>query len=105
MKIYVVNTSKEFFWFYATKKEAMKKIKQLQKKADIENAEYKKLIESRDEDDVITTTGDNETVWVGDYDHIDYNTYEFEPNKKGLIHAMQDGLGLVSFDSVGDTNE
>ena len=103
MKIYVVNTNMEFFWFYATKKEAMKKIKLLKKEADIENAEYKKLIESRDSE--IIVTGGTNKVWVGDYDHIDINTYEFEPNKKGLIHAMQDGLGLVSRDSVGDTNE
>ena len=103
MKIYVVNTNMEFFWFYATKKEAMKKIKLLKKEADIENAEYKKLIESRDSE--IIVNGGTNKVWVGDYDHIDINTYEFEPNKKGLIHAMQDGLGLVSRDSVGDTNE
>ena len=103
MKIYVVNTNMEFFWFYATKKEAMKKIKLLKKEADIENAEYKKSIESRDSE--IIVNGGTNKVWVGDYDHIDINTYEFEPNKKGLIHAMQDGLGLVSRDSVGDTNE
>jgi hypothetical protein len=100
MKIYVVNTSSEFFWFYATKKEAMKKIKLLKKEADIENAKYKK---SRDSE--IIVTGGTNKVWAKDYDHIDINTYEFEPNKKGLIHAMQDGLGLVSRDSVGDTNE
>jgi len=103
MKIYVVNTNMEFFWFYATKKEAMKKIKLLKKEADIENAEYKKSIESRDSE--IIVTGGTNKVWAGDYDHIDINTYEFESNKKGLIHAMQDGLGLVSRDSVGDTNE
>ena len=103
MKIYVVNTNMEFFWFYATKKEAMKKIKLLKKEADIENAEYKKLIESRDS--AIIATGGTNKVCVGDYDHIDIHTYEFEPNKKGLIHAMQDGLGLVSFDSIGDTDE
>ena len=103
MKIYVVDTSREFFWFYATKKEAMKKIKLLKKEADIENAEYKKLIESRDS--AIIATGGTNKVCVGDYDHIAIHTYEFEPNKKGLIHAMQDGLGLVSFDSIGDTDE
>ena len=105
MKIYVVNTNMEFFWFYATKKEAMKKIKQLQKEADIEKAKYEAWKESRDYDIEIVVTGNTKKVKVGNYDHIDIHTYEFEPNKKGLIHAMQDGLGLVSFDSVGDTNE
>jgi len=99
MKIYVVNTSSEFFWFYATKKEAMKKIKQLKKEADVENAEYEAWAESRDS--AIIATGGTNKVCAGDYDHIDISTYEFEPNKKGLIHAMQDGLGLVSRDSVG----
>ena len=105
MKIHVVNTSGEFFWFYATKKEAMKKLKQLQKESDQQDREYESWMQSRDEDDVITTTGDNETVWVGDYDHIHYGTYEFEPNKKGLIDAMKIGLCLVSVDSIGDTDE
>jgi len=105
MKIHVVNTCGEIFWFYATKKEAMKKIKQLQKESDQQDREYESWMQSRDEDDVITTTGDDETVWVGNYDHIDYDTYEFEPNKKGLIDAMKMGLGLVSDDSIGDTNE
>jgi hypothetical protein len=105
MKIHVVNTSGEFFWFYATKKEAMKKIKQLQKESDQERTEYESWMQSRDEDNVIVVTGGTNKVWVGNYDHIDYDTYEFEPNKKGLIDAMQDGLGLVSGDSIGDTNE
>jgi len=42
--------------------------------------------------------------FIGD-DHIGYGTYEFEPNKKGLIDAMQTGLGLVSDMSIGDTDE
>ena len=104
MKIHVVNTSGEVFWFYATKKEAMKKIKQLQKESDQERIEYEASMESRDEDDVIISSGTT-ISWVGNYDHIDYDTYEFEPNKKGLIDAMQTGLGLISSESIGDTNE
>ena len=103
MKIHVVNTSGEFYWFYATKKEAMKKIKQEQKESDQERTEYEALMESRDSE--IIATGGTTMSWVGNYDHIDYSTYEFEPNKKGLIDAMQTGLGLVSFESIGDTNE
>jgi len=105
MKIYVVNTSMEFFWFYATKKEAMKKIKQLKKEVDIENAKYEAWAESRDYDIEIVVTGNTKKVKVGNYDHIDIHTYEFEPNKKGLIDAMQTGLGLVSGDSIGYENE
>ena len=66
-------------------------------------------MESRDEEKVIISSGiyhqDWKAAWIGNYDHISYDTYEFEPNKKGLIDAMQTGLGLVSFESIGDTNE
>ena len=103
MKIHVVNTSGEFYWFYATKKEAMKKIKQEQKESDQERTEYEALMESRDS--AIIATGGNKTVCVNNYYHISYDTYEFEPNKKGLIDAMKMGLGLVSGMSIGDTNE
>ena len=105
MKIHVVDTSNETFYFYATKKEAMKKIKQLQKESDQQDREYESWKQSRDWDDVIIATGGNKTVCVDNYHHIDYDTYEFEPNKKGLIDAMKTGLGLVSDMSIGDTNE
>ena len=109
MKIHVVDTMNEDFYFYATKKEAMKKIKQLQKESDKDHAEYGSWMESRDEEKVIISSGiyhqDWKAAWIGNYDHIDYNTYEFEPNKKGLIDAMKTGLGLVSSESIGDTNE
>jgi len=103
MKIHVVDTSNETFYFYATKKEAMKKLKQLQKESDKDHAEYGAWMESRDEEKVIIATGGNKTVCVDNYHHISYNTYEFEPNKKGLIDAMKMGLGLVSGDSIGES--
>jgi len=105
MKIHVVDTMNEDFYFYATKKEAMKKIKQLQKESDQQDREYESWKQSRDEDDVIIATGGNKTVCVNNYYHISYDTYEFEPNKKGLIDAMKMGLGLVSGMSIGDTYE
>ena len=109
MKIHVVDTSNETFYFYATKKEAMKKLKQLQKESDKDHAEYGSWMESRDEEKVIISSGiyhqDGKADWIVNYDHIDNNTYEFEPNKKGLIDAMQTGLGLISSESIGDTNE
>ncbi len=109
MKIHVIDTSNETFYFYATKKEAMKKLKQLQKESDKDHAEYGAWMESRDEEKVIISSGiyhqDWKAAWIGNYDHISYDTYEFEPNKKGLIDAMQTGLGLVSSESIGDTNE
>ena len=109
MKIHVIDTSNETFYFYATKKEAMKKLKQLQKESDKDHAEYGAWMESRDEEKVIISSGiyhqDWKAAWIGNYDHISYDTYEFEPNKKGLIGAMQTGLGLVSDMSIGDTYE
>ena len=108
MKIHVVDTSNETFYFYATKKEAMKKLKQLQKESDKDHAEYGAWMESRDKENVTISSTyhqDWKAAWIGNYDHISYDTYEFEPNKKGLIDAMQTGLGLVSSESIGNTNE
>ena len=58
----------------------MKKIKQEQKESDQERTEYEALGIKIFRDYCYWWHYYQD--WVGNYDHIDYSTYEFEPNKK-----------------------
>ena len=97
MKIYEINDyGNNSCYVYTTKKDAVKKLKELKKEFQMEKKEFLSRVRSDDYDPIGFTVDQNnfsDENFISSFD-LDIKTHNFEINKEGMLKAYR--LGIIN---------